>query len=228
MRQPYESHLRVPSHIGWIESLVESTLALPSHSSATNFYLSESDSSNCFHTTAEERLRSLRTHLHGVGSGNLVLVGEAAGWRGARQSGIAFTSAPALGLPGTVEASAAVVHGALDQAGLASSTLLWNALPTHPHKVGAPMTNRTPTNREIAMAANALSIAIDNRLIVCVGQKAANAVSEVLDCEVRGVSAITPSTRAVAIRHPSFGGAPQFRKEFAACLTHWNLNGISF
>lgn len=207
----------------WIESLVASTLALPSDGSTTNFYLAESDESRVFRTTAKERLSSLRAHLNRVVLGNLVLVGEAAGWRGARQSGIAFTSAPDTGLVGTREASAAVIQGVLEQAGLAATTLLWNALPTHPHKVGAPMTNRTPTNRELALGANALSIAIGNRFVICVGQKAAKAVSAVLDCEVRGVSAEAPSIRAMAVRHPSFGGASQFRKEFAACLTHWSF-----
>ncbi|WP_407681245.1 uracil-DNA glycosylase [Pseudarthrobacter equi] len=165
----------------------------------------------------------MRAHLKRTALGNLVLIGEAAGWRGARQSGVAFTSAPDAGLAGTREASATVVQGVLEQSGLAATTLLWNALPAHPHKVGAPMTNRTPTNRELAIGENALSIAIDSRFVICVGQKAARAVSAVLDNEVRGISASTPSIRALAIRHPSFGGASQFRKEFAACLTHWNF-----
>jgi len=207
----------------WADLLLSATLALPTNERITNFYLAESDGHHGFLTTAAQRRDRLLAHLNRVALGDLVLVGEAAGWRGARQSGIAFTAAPAVGLPGTREASATIVQDSLELAGLAGKTLLWNALPTHPHRSGAPQTNRTPTATEIAEALDSLHIAIGGRFVVCVGRNAARAVSDVLDRAVPELRLASESAREIALRHPSFGGAQRFRTEFAICVSRWSL-----
>ncbi|PWC05590.1 hypothetical protein DCE94_04840 [Agromyces badenianii] len=90
-----------------------------------NFYLADSDAEGNFRTSAAERLERLRAHLNRVSDGDLVLVGEAPGWKGARQSGVPFTSAKAVGLEGvSTEASATIVHGMLSSLGIADRTLL--------------------------------------------------------------------------------------------------------
>lgn len=217
------SRVRGDEHNAWVELLFSATLALPSSVRSTNFYQDQSDLHAEFLTTAAQRRSNLLAHLRQVKLGDLILVGEAAGWRGARQSGIAFTAAPTVGLPGTREASATIVQESLHKAGLADRTLLWNAFPTHPHRVGAPHTNRTPTTAELAEAAEVLRTAIGTRLIVCVGRSASHAVSAVLGDKVHSVSAAPASVRAVAVRHPSFGGASLFRAEFSACLVQWGM-----
>ena len=76
-----------------LAGLADAVLAIPSTTAATNFYLSSSDLDGNFVSSAGERLDRLYEHFSSTEAGDIVLVGEAAGWRGARQSGVPFTSA---------------------------------------------------------------------------------------------------------------------------------------
>jgi len=120
----------------------------------------------------------------------LVLVGEAAGYRGARISGIAFTSERQLTGRGPTEATATIVHRVLVELGLEDSVLLWNVVPTHP---GTASTNRRPTRAEIDAALPFLRQLMRGRRAVAVG-RVAHAV-----------------LGGQYIRHPSHGGAQAFR-----------------
>jgi uracil-DNA glycosylase len=124
-----------------------------------------------------------RTHAH------VVLVGEAAGYRGARISGIPFTSERLLTGRGPAEASATIVHRVLAELGIEDDVLLWNVVPTHP---GTRTSNRRPTNAEIRAARPFLDELTRGRRVVAVGRLAA-AVLE-----------------APYVRHPSHGGAAAF------------------
>jgi uracil-DNA glycosylase len=121
----------------------------------------------------------------------VLLVGEAPGYRGARVSGIPFTSERQLTGTGPAEATATIVHRVLGELGLTEEVLLWNVLPTHP---GTATSNRRPTRPEVeAGVAFALELARE-RTIVAVGCVAAAALG------------------APAVRHPSHGGAAAFRE----------------
>ena len=120
----------------------------------------------------------------------ILLVGEAAGYRGARVSGIPFTSERQLTGTGPAEASATIVHRTLAELGLAEDVLLWNVVPTHP---GTPTANRRPTLAEADAGRRYLERLARGRRVVAVG-RLAQAV-----------------TGAPYVRHPAHGGARRFR-----------------
>lgn len=128
----------------------------------------------------------------------VVLVGEAAGWRGAALSGVAFTSVAQMGVGTTHEASATIVHRTLAHLGVEEEVLLWNVVPTHPHEPGNPRSNRPPTAGEQKAGAALLSAVASGRRVVAVGRIAAR------------------WTGAPAVRHPSRGGARAFEAGVAA------------
>ncbi|MBO0980156.1 uracil-DNA glycosylase [Microbacterium sp. SD291] len=205
------------------DRLLESVLAIPSTTLATNFYLPDSDAEGGFRTTAVERCDRLLAHLDRVSDGDIVIVGEAPGWKGARQSGVPFTSAKTVGLQGSSEASATIVQGMLADLGIAGRTLLWNAFALHPHQAGSPRSNRTPTESELAAGRDALRLAVAGRRIICVGNPARTSIEKLLSLRVPGVGGASASSRAVALRHPANAGAPEFRSGIAAVGELWGL-----
>ncbi len=139
---------------------------------------------------ASARRERLRAYLEARQDAPLLLVGEAAGYRGARVSGIPFTSERQLTGRGPAEASATIVHRVLAELGLEESVLLWNVVPTHP---GSSTSNRPPRAVEIeAGLPFALELA-RGRLVLAVGRCAEAALG------------------APYVRHPSHGGAAEFR-----------------
>jgi hypothetical protein len=140
----------------------------------------------------------LRAYLNARDRAEVILVGEAAGYRGARVSGIPFTSERQLTGSGPAEATATIVHRVLAQLGVEDEVLLWNVVPTHP---GSETSNRHPTRAEIAEASPFLVELTRGRVAIAVGRLAAS----VLD--------------APYVRHPSHGGAAAFeaglRRAFA-------------
>jgi uracil-DNA glycosylase len=116
------------------------------------------------------------------------LVGEAPGYRGARISGIPFTSERQLTGSGPAEATATIVRRALEE--LELDALCWNVVPTHP---GTASSNRSPTRAEVEASLGFLRDMAKGRRILAVG-RLAQAV-----------------TGAPYVRHPARGGAAEFR-----------------
>ena len=131
---------------------------------------------------------------------SLLLVGEAAGYRGARVSGIPFTSERQLTGTGPAEISATIVHRTLCDLGVEEDVLLWNVVPTHPHRRGEPSSNRRPTRAEIAAGRPFIETLACGRRVLAVGRVAEAVLG------------------APYVRHPSHGGASAFRATLAACL----------
>jgi uracil-DNA glycosylase family 4 len=140
---------------------------------------------------AAVRRERLAAYLDGRSEAPILLVGEAPGYRGARVSGIPFTSERQLTGVGPAEASATIVHRVLAELGLAEDVLLWNVVPTHP---GSPSSNRPPSRAEVAQGLRFARELADGRLVVAVGRIAASALG------------------AEYVRHPSHGGASAFRE----------------
>ena len=170
-----------------------------------------------------QRLKRLQMHLQIPA--RQVLIGEAAGYQGCKVSGMAFTSERLL-LEGSIpripappgrlssrlrpwsEPSATTVWKTLHALGVAHETVLWNAYPWHPHKPGAPHSNRTPTRAERAAGVPVLEGFLQlfpQARVFAVGRNAEAALAEL------GIAA-TP------LRHPSMGGAKQFAAQLRAAL----------
>ena len=122
-----------------------------------------------------------------------MLVGEAAGYRGARVSGIPFTSERQLTGSGPAEPSATIVHRVLAELGLEDDVVLWNVVPTHPHEPDRPYTNRRPTRLEVESSSRFLGLVARGRHVIAVGRLAESV------------------TGAPYVRHPSHGGVAAFR-----------------
>ncbi len=142
---------------------------------------------------AELLRERLATYLESRRDARLLLVGEAAGYRGARVSGIPFTSERQLTGAPPGEASATIVQRVLAELGLTEDTLLWNVVPTHPQLPGRPASNRPPTPAEVAAGAPFLAELARGRTVLAVGRVAERALG------------------GPYVRHPSRGGAAAFR-----------------
>ena len=143
------------------------------------------------YAAAPHLCRRLAQYLDSRSDAAVVLVGEAAGYRGARVSGIPFTSERQLTGSGPAEATATVVHRVLERLGIQEEVLLWNVVPTHP---GDATSNRRPTRAEVVAAAPFLDELTRDRSPIAVGRLAAAALD------------------APYVRHPSHGGAAEFEQ----------------
>jgi hypothetical protein len=167
-----------------------------------------------------------------IGRARLLLVAEAAGYQGAKFSGIAMTSerqlaaAPLLGSDyfdgpkrrtsresvrpgGFTEPTATIVWGKMREAGLQGRDWVnWNTFAWHPQGASA-LANRTPTEEELMAGLPALKtfLALFPRVpVVAVGEKAR------VTLEALGVPVVA------AVRHPANGGATKFREGISRVL----------
>jgi len=164
----------------------------------------------------------------------LLLVAEAAGYQGAKFSGIAMTSerillghlatravAPEAVIRGPIERTsraalkplgfneptATVVWGTLLGAGLDPRAWVnWNAFACHPHRPGELLSNRTPSRAELGAGRPLLGsfLKLFARAQVVALGRHAAHSLALLDVPHR------------AVRHPSMGGAARFRAEILA------------
>lgn len=137
---------------------------------------------------ADVRRGRLVEYLDSRAAARWLLVGEAAGYRGARVSGIPFTSERQLTGRGPAEATATIVQRVLAE--LELDALCWNVVPTHP---GTESSNRRPTRAEVEASQPFLEELALGRRVVAVGRLAAGA------------------TGAPYVRHPAHGGGAEFR-----------------
>jgi uracil-DNA glycosylase len=174
--------------------------------------------------------RLSRLEAHFAATPTLVLLGEASGYQGCHFSGMPFTNEKLL-LEGRIprvdvaarlttrlrpwcEPSATVVWGTLHALGLAERTVLWNAFAWHPFKPGMPYSNRAPTRDELEAGRDVL----DGVLTAFACAKVV-AVGKVAERTLRGLGREPDAT----VRHPSMGGANEFRAGLAALATRLGL-----
>lgn len=142
---------------------------------------------------SELRRERLAGYLDRRQSARYLLVGEAAGYRGARVSGLPFTSERQVSGAGPAEATATIVHRMLAELDVEEDVLLWNVVPTHPHKRGEPSSNRRPTSAEVHVAMPFLEHLAVGRTTIAVGRLAHSVLG------------------GRYVRHPAHGGSGPFR-----------------
>ena len=148
-------------------------------------------------TRAALRCDRLAAYLEAHRDAPFLLVGEAPGYRGARVSGIPFTSERQLTGRGPAEATATIVQRVLADLGLADQVLLWNVVPTHP---GTATSNGPPTRVEIEAGRPFADELARGRRVVAVGRVAQAAFG------------------GAYVRHPSHGGASAFERSLRAVI----------
>lgn len=207
---------------GSIERFVERMARTPSGPNSANMF-DRSDPGNAL------RRHNLTRYLEQLAERgpSTLLVGEAPGYRGMRITGVPFTNTAILarGIPefdllGTAngyalpdplpavaaEPTATVMWTTLVE--LDFVPVLWSAYPLHPHRPGAPLTNRKPTTAESAAWAwswQELERILPITAVVAVGNVAA--------------AALARAGRTVPrVRHPAHGGRVEFANGLRALL----------
>ena len=205
-----------------IDAFVERVARTPATPRSTNMF----DGSHAGDAVRRHNLRRYLEQLAERGATTL-LVGEAPGYRGMRITGVPFTNVgllergiPQLGLLGTrrgyelpdplppiaAEPTATVVWSTLVE--LEFVPLMWSAFPLHPHRPGAPLTNRRPTTAETAAWAwswQELERIFAIEAVVAVGNV--------------GAEALARAGRTVPrVRHPAHGGRIEFTRGLRALL----------
>jgi hypothetical protein len=105
------------------------------------------------------------------------------------------------------EMTARCVHETLREHG-SPVAVFWNAFPWHPYNSGEPHSNRSPTPREVLDGTwymTALREQFPKAKWVGVGRTAERLLEDL-------------AILCFAVRHPSFGGAAQFKADMARVL----------
>lgn len=166
---------------------------------------------------AEIRRNNLRLYLQKMKTLNpsVLLLGEAPGYKGARLTGVPFTSEVIIknesffdrkagyqyvNSPDNLEweLSASIVWGKISA--LNDKPLLWNIFPFHPHQSDDILSNRTPSKKELLIGKAYLKMLLeifDFKKIIALGRKSESQLRD-MDIDYHYV------------RHPANGGKKQF------------------
>ncbi len=168
------------------------------------------------------RIERLRAHFDC--RPRFLLIGEAPGYQGCHFSGVPFTNEKLIHegrvprVPATrftlrdkpwCEPSATIVWGTLHDLDIAADVVMWNAFAWHPHLEGNAYSNRTPTRNELQAGAPILRKVVAHFAgvpVIAIGQKAKTLLWN-LDVKTMG-----------SVRHPSMGGANDYRRQMAELL----------
>jgi uracil-DNA glycosylase len=214
-----------------IDALIADLAALQAPADAVNPYATEGPPGNA---ARRENLR-LALRLALARGPDLLLVGEAPGYNGARRTGVPFTSERLLlaGIAGLGQYGAARGFAIATDDGrlsaeptatiayreLAAHRLFavgWNAYPLHPHRPGDDQSNRPPRAGELALGLPLLA-----RVRALFPGIPAVAMGNVAH---RALSAL--AIPHVKLRHPAQGGATIFAQGLRALAADIRRGGV--
>lgn len=199
-----------------IEKFINNLSSIESSEYSTNLYFGLS-------IEAIKRTENLKLYLELIAENNskTLLLGEAPGYKGCRNTGIAFTcehtlrNQPFLSIHNFQtmnhdkperENSASIIWEEISKKKI--YPLIWNIFPFHPHKLNNSSSNRTPNSAELKFGLEYTKELIDIfkiEKILCVGRKSENMIKKsYINYEY--------------IRHPSMGGSNIFREQFDKLL----------
>ncbi|MDW8352042.1 MAG: uracil-DNA glycosylase, partial [Anaerolineae bacterium] len=163
------------------------------------------------------RLLNLARYLRERRQAPIALIGEAAGYRGCRFTGIPFTCEAQLGESGNTRYRTTSLRGNYDERsarclwraiGARSDVIFWNAFPWHPHRPGQPLSNRRPSAAELRAGCFVLKLFLSWKQperVIAVGRAAERALR-------------TLGAPTIYVRHPSHGGRRGFESAIHSLL----------
>ena len=190
---PLRVHLApVTTPIVEVDEFIEE-LAATRCGSTCNFYSEEIEG-------AAAMRDNLRCYLTQRWEAPIVLAGLAPGLKGARQTGVPFTSQWQLAGTGSREVSATRIRGALELLNAEPKVIMWNVVPFHPFHQQSGQ-NRDPTRDEFMIGSRFLQRILRGRPAIAVGRDA--------ERHLPG---------APYIRHPSRSGIVNLKEELNPIL----------
>lgn len=171
-----------------------------------------------------DNLREYMGYMKKYVKPKILLVGEAPGYRGARRTGIPFTSQRVF-----IEHENSFIrklYKRIHVDGFESENtakmiwdvctsldvvpFMWNSFPFHPHVCGNEFSNRAPRSHEINFGKKCLveiDLIYDFSFVIGVGNMG-----------FRSVSDSFPHKRIEKVRHPSYGGKNEFIEGMERCV----------
>lgn len=162
-----------------IDEFIEKLSEYKSSDTVYNMYYGNSD-------TAKKCRENLKQYLERHKNSQILLVGEAPGYKGCARTGVPFTS-------DDNEVSAGVIQKAIED----KDVLTWNAFPFHPHKKDDRNSNRTPNAKQLLQGEEIFKCFLQT----FPNAKCFGAVGKVAEKALR-----KGNFGCSYIRHPAYGG----------------------
>ena len=176
-------------------------------------YSSSDTVTNMYHGNSKEAIacrQNLKDFLEKNKNAQILLVGEAPGYKGCARTGVPFTT-------DKTEITANAIHEVLDKEKPSHPILMWNAFPFHPHKKGDGNSNRKPNASELAVG----YIHLNNLLLIFPNLICFAAIGKTAEKQLKKLA---PFNNPVYVRHPAHGGKTECQTQLKEVLARFDKN----